>query len=176
MFAETRTRVHELYCLRRANVAFFPSGTPSGVGDRVEVRFRGSKGDQWRKGAILTRARKGPPKPAGAAGGAVDLMVELLSSYLFLPPSAPLATFGCGSDRWSMWAQAQATRALREVVSVAGVQPEEYALHFLRIGRATHLSAGGAAPEVLKREGRWHRGHIRGTYVIMGEIHSGCPD
>ena len=35
---------------------------------------------------------------------------------------------------------------------MAGVQPEEYALHSLRIGGATYLSAGGAAPEVLKRE------------------------
>ena len=53
-----------------------------------------------------------------------------------------------------MWTQAHATRALRQVVSVAGVQPEEYALHSLRIGGATHLSAGGVAPDVLKREGR----------------------
>ena len=82
-----------------------------------------------------------------------------------LPPSAPLVAFGCGTGRWSMWTQAHATRALRQVVSVAGVQPEEYALHSLRIGGATHLSAGGAAPELLKREGRWasgaYKGHVR---------------
>ena len=53
-----------------------------------------------------------------------------------------------------MWSQAQATKALRQVVSVTGVQPEDYAMHPLRIGGATHLSAGGAALEVLKREGR----------------------
>ena len=70
------------------------------------------------------------------------------------PPPAPLVAFGCGSGRWPRWTQAQATRALRKVVSVAGVQPEEYALHSVRIGGATHLSAGGAALEVLKREGR----------------------
>ena len=132
------------------------------MADRVEVRFRGSKGDQWRMGAILTRARKGPPKPVGAGGGAVDLMVELLSCYLFLPPSAPLVAFGCGSGRWSMWTQAQAMRALRQVVSVAGVQLEEYALHSVRIGGATHLSARGAAHEVLKREGRWASGAYKG--------------
>ena len=128
------------------------------MADRVEVRFRGPKGDHLRKGAILTRARKGPPKPVGAGGGAAELMVELLSCFLFLPPSAPLVAFGCGSGRWSMWTQAQATRALRQVVSAAGVQPAEYALHSLRIGGATHLSAGGAGPEVLKREGRWASG------------------
>ena len=38
--------------------------------------------------------------------------------------------------------------------SVAGVQPAEDALHSQRIGGATHLSAGGVAPDVLKREGR----------------------
>ena len=73
------------------------------MADRVEVRFRGPKGDHLRKGAILTRARKGPPKPVGAGGGAVDLMVELLLCYLFLPPSSLLVAFGCGSGRWFMW-------------------------------------------------------------------------
>ena len=38
------------------------------MADRVEVRFGGSKGDHLRKGAILTRARKGPPNPVGAGG------------------------------------------------------------------------------------------------------------
>ena len=32
-----------------------------------------------------------------------------------------------------MWTQAPVTRAVRHVVSVSGVQPEEYALHPLRI-------------------------------------------
>ena len=64
---------------------------------------------------------------------------------------------------------AQATRALRQVVSVAGVQPEEYALHSLRIGGATHLSAGGAAPEVLKRDGRWASGVYQGVRTQSGE-------
>ena len=54
-----------------------------------------------------------------------------------------------------MWTQQQATTALRAVVALAGVRAEEYALHSLRIGGATHLSAGGATPEVLQREGRW---------------------
>ena len=87
------------------------------IADRVEVRFRGSKDDHLRKGAkLLTRAREGPPKHVGEGGGAVDLMVGLLSCYLLLPPSAPLVAFDCGSYRWSMWTQAQAARALRQVV------------------------------------------------------------
>ena len=56
--------------------------------------------------------------------------------------------------------------ALRQVWSVAGGQAEEYALYFLGIGGATHLLAGGANCEVLKREGRWasgaYKGYVRG--------------
>ena len=103
--AHARTRI---ILFEESGCGLFPSRTTVGMGqwstaDRVEVRFRGSKGDQLRKGAILTRARKGPPKPVGAGGGAVDLMVELLLCYLFLPPSSLLVAFGCGSGRWFMW-------------------------------------------------------------------------
>ena len=48
------------------------------------------------------------------------------------------------------------------MVSVAGVPPGEYALYSLRFGRATHLSAGGAVPEVLKHKGRWTSGAYKG--------------
>ena len=41
------------------------------------------------------------------------------------------------------------------MVELAGGRADEYALHSLRIGGATHLSPGGASPEVLQREGRW---------------------
>ena len=147
------------------------------MADRVEVRYEGPKGDQLRKVAILTQASKGPPKPVGAGEGAVEVVVELLSCYLFFPASAPLVAFGCGSGRWSTWTQAQATRALRQVLSAARVQPRKYALYSLRFGGATHLSAEGGAPGVLKREARWASGaYIWGTYVIMAELHIGCPE
>ena len=159
MFAETRSRIHETYCLRRADVAFFrgPAQLTAAhwsTTDRVEVRFRGSKGDQMRKGAAISRARADPPRPVGAGGGAVDLMIELTSCYLFLPSSAPLVAYGVGKGRWCMWSQQQATTAVREVVALAGVHTEEYALHSLRKGGAKHLSAEGATPEVLQGESR----------------------
>ncbi len=160
MFAETRLRVHETYCLRRADVAFFCGNIQLTVAqwstaDHVKVRFRGPQGDQPRKGAVVTHVRKGPSTRVGEGGGAVDLMIELMSCYLFLPSSAPLVAFIVGNGRWSMWTQHQSTKALRKVVALAGVRAEEYALHSLRIGGATHLSAGGATPAVLQREGRW---------------------
>ena len=107
MFAETRLRVHETYCLRRADVAFFRGNIQLTVAqwstaDRVEVWFRGSKGGQLRKGVVVTRVRKGPSMRVGEGGGAVDLMIELMSCYLFLPSSAPLVAFGVGNGRWSM--------------------------------------------------------------------------
>ena len=51
--------------------------------DLVEVRFRRSKGDQSRKGAVISRFRVGSPGPVGVDGGAVDIMLELMSCYLF---------------------------------------------------------------------------------------------
>ena len=66
-----------------------------------------------------------------------------------------------------MWSQQQATPALREAVALAGVRAEEYALHSLRIGGATHLSAEGVAPEVLQREGRW----VSNAYKTYVRIH-----
>ena len=116
MFAEARLRVHEIYCLWRADVAFFRRNIQLTVAqwstaDRVDVRFRGSKGGQLRKGAVVTRVRKGPSMRVGEGGGAVDLMIELMSCYLFLSSLVLLVAFGVGNGRWSMWTQHQATTA-----------------------------------------------------------------
>lgn len=64
-----------------------------------------------------------------------------------------------------MWIKDQATRALWQVLSLAGLLPEEYALRSLKIGGATHLAAAGASPDVLRREGRWTREHGCWLYV-----------
>ena len=159
-FPETWWRIHETYCLRRAHAALFRCRVQVGLAqwsrsDVVEVQFRGSKGEQMRKGAVISRVWAGSPRPVGAGGGAVDLMLEFMSCYLSPPLSAPLVACGSGGGRWSMWTKQQATVAWREVVALAGVRVDEYALHSLRIGGATHLSAGGASSETLQREGRW---------------------
>ena len=54
-----------------------------------------------------------------------------------------------------MWTKQQVSAALRAVVALEGVRAEDYALHSLRIGGGTHLSAGGATPEVLQCQERW---------------------
>lgn len=56
------------------------------------------------------------------------------------------------------------TSALRGMVVFVGVRAEEYVPHPVRIGDATYLSAGGAKPALLQREGRWESG-ASGTYV-----------
>ena len=52
-----------------------------------------------------------------------------------------------------MWTQQQATSALQSVVALVGGRVDHYALHFLRTGDATYLSAGVANPEVLWVQG-----------------------
>ena len=53
-----------VYCLLRRDEAFFRENKQLREGKRqeankVEVRFGRSKGDQWRKGAVLVRTRTG---------------------------------------------------------------------------------------------------------------------
>lgn len=80
LFAGAGGKVNEEYILRRGDVAFF-RGTEQVMGarrreaDKVEARFRASKGDQQRKGAILVRVRWG--KGAQRDEGAVGLLAEL---------------------------------------------------------------------------------------------------
>ena len=148
------------HILRRGDVAFFRGDEQlpferAREADRVEVRFRSAKGDQLGLGKVMTRVRTGPPRRVEAGGGAVDVMIELLSLFPSLPSHAPLVSFCSESSAWSVWSKKQATDALRQIVALAGMPPEEFALHSLRIGGATFLAAGGASPELLRSEGRW---------------------
>ena len=46
-------------------------------------------------------------------------------------------------------------RVLREIVAQSGRNPDEFALHSLRIGGASVLTAGGEVPErMIQQEGR----------------------
>lgn len=66
---------------------------------------------------------------------------EMLSLYTILPSLAPLVlvAFGVGGGQVGrvVWTKDQATAALRQVVAMAGVQPDECALHSLENGGAT---------------------------------------
>ena len=90
-----------------------------------------------------------------ADGGAVALMLELMSCFPGLPDHGPLSSYQCGKDV-RVVRYGRALRAIKEVVAESGRNPNEFALHSLRIGGATTLAAGEDISErVIRREGRW---------------------
>ena len=118
----SQSAMHAEHGVRRGDVAFFllSEQLPQArwhLADRVEVRFRSSRADQLRKGSVVTRVRTVPPRSVEHGGGAVDIIVELLLSFPFLPPHAPLVAFGTDGVSWSMWTKHKTTTALRHVVS-----------------------------------------------------------
>ena len=110
----------------------------------IEVRFHGHKVDQAKQGSVIVRTRddaSGTRSGVGAGGGAVALMVELLSVYPTMPESAPLSSYRCGNEV-RIWRCPEALTALRQVAARAD-DPSEVGLHSLRIGAASTLAAGG---------------------------------
>lgn len=82
IFAVSNVAMHDVHGLRRRDVAGFLGVEQLEqsrwcLADRVEVRFRSFKGDQFRKGAVVTRAHRGPPRLVPNGGGAVGLIIEL---------------------------------------------------------------------------------------------------
>ena len=173
MFASSAGVVHPVHCLTRRDVAFFQGSQQLEYrhwrqADRIEVRFRGHTGDQEQAGDVRARTRDevhGPRSGYRADGGAVALMVELLSFHPTLPDSVPLSSYRSGREV-KVLKYDQALRALREIVESSGRNPQEFALHSLRIGGASTLGAGGDVPvHVLQREGRWKSDTYK-TYTV----------
>ena len=126
--------------------------------DRVDVRLGGHKRDQLQEGSTIVRTRSEVNRAylgLRTGGGAVALVVELVSCHPPLPGTAPLISYRSAKGVRT-WGYGQALRALKELVSGTGGDAEEYMLHSWWIGRATALAAGGSVSErVIKREGRW---------------------
>lgn len=90
-----------------------------------------------------------------AGGGAVPLMVELLSRYPTRMESAPLSTYRFG-DGVSAWSYMEVLAALRQVVANAGDDSSKVRMHSLRICAATTPAAGGnVSHRFIHRKGRW---------------------
>ena len=70
------------------------------------------------------------------------LMVELMSYHATLPDDTPLSSYRIGRDV-KILKYGQALQAFREIVKKSGRVPKDFALHSLRIGRASTLAAGG---------------------------------
>ena len=167
LFTEDDGRVHAVYGLSGGDVAFYEGERQVEEGsspevDTVEVWFRGSKGGQDRRGAVLVRTRG----DRGTGGETVELMQEL---YRIHDGRSDLPLMANGSHGgWKVWTRGQAIYYLRRGLSVvatargnregggkARLVPEEFALHSGRIGGATRLAAKGASSRVIQQEGRW---------------------
>ena len=163
MFTADSRVVHPVHCLTRGDMTVFATGTQlrdtrGQQPDKVEVRFKGHKGDQDYVGGVRVRTRskvRGPRSSFRADGGAVALMLELTSCFPGLPDHAPLSSYQCGKAVRA-FRYGRALRAVKEVVAESDRNPDEFAPHPLRIGGATTLAAGGDISErVIRREGRW---------------------
>ena len=82
LFTAEKGEFPTIYCLRRGHVVFSRNNEQLGKSrtqeaGKVEVRFRGPKGDQGRRGAVLVRTTIG--WGVGEGGRAVCLLVELFS-------------------------------------------------------------------------------------------------
>ena len=161
MLAADSGAVHSAHCLTRGDVTFYAGSTQLQhirwrQFDRVEVRFKGHKGDQEQIGSVRVRIRtevRGSKSSFREDGGAVALMLGLMSCFPSLPNHALLSYRGKSS---SLVRYGRALRAIKELVAKSGPNPDELALHSLHIGEATTLAAGGDISErVIQREGRW---------------------
>ena len=163
MLASDSGVLHPAHCLTLGDVAFFAGDVQLAyalwpTADKIEVRVRGRKGDQDQIGSVRVRTRDeitGPLAGYRAGGGAVALMVVLMSCHRSLPASAPLSSYNCWKSI-RVLRYGHALRAFRDIVANAGRRLEYFALHSLRIGGATTLAAGGDVPEVaIQGEGGW---------------------
>ena len=100
---------HPAHCLTRKDVAFVSGNSqleyvPGRQADKVEMNVRGQKGDQDQIGEMRARARDETSDPQSgyrAEGGAVALMVELMSCHATWPDDAPLFSYRIlGSYIW----------------------------------------------------------------------------
>ena len=105
---------------------------------------------------MMTRSRGCPPLPLRNGGGAVELMIELLFSCMFLPFHTPLAAFGTARGNISVWTQARPTAALPGVVALALLPADESDLHSRRIQGAISCKSDAY-------KGYVSRMHIRAT-------------
>ena len=88
-------------------------------------------------------------------GGAVALMLELMSYFSSLPDHAPFSSYRSGKFV-RVVRYGRALRAMKELIATSDRNVDVFALHPLRVGGATTLAAGRDVSErVMQREGKW---------------------
>ena len=155
IFASSSGVAHPAHCLTRKDVAFFSGNNQLEYvhwrqADKVEKTFRGHKGDQIQIGEMRARTLdeiSGPQSGYRADGGAVALIVELMSLHATLPDDAPLSSYRIGREV-KVLKYGQALQAFREIAKKSERDPKE--------GRGSTLAAGGEVSErVIQGAGRW---------------------
>jgi hypothetical protein len=165
---DTSGEVHPHYCLTRADLTFMRDGRRLAWGQRaaadaVIIRFRGSKGDQLRRGAAIVRY-----------GTCLRLLLELLELQPELPAEAPLTAVASPGGTWRAVTRKTATAALRGMLSACGVEDAQlFALHSGRIGAATRMAAAGLPDSAIMAAGRWKSASFM-VYVRASVAESGA--
>lgn len=154
LLVETATRLGDTFSELREDVPLSCAGKQVQwsmwlTADTVELRFRTSKGDKFRKGARATRSPLLTLHPTtkgdfGQQFGAVELMIEQIFNAPTLPRHALLVAYKSSHGKWRWRTQGQATKVLREGVALMGVQTQDSELQSRSVGGATHLQAGRA--------------------------------
>ena len=109
MFGVDSGAVHSAHSLTRGGGVVYADGTQLECmrlwqADRVEVRFKGHTGDQEQIGSVRVRTRNEVRRSKSSFrvdGGAVALMLELMSCFSSLPDHAPLSSCRCGNSEKS---------------------------------------------------------------------------
>lgn len=181
IYAASNGKVHKEFCLTRGDIRFLMGErcviSPAlwRFADRVEVRFRASKGNH--EAAVVSRVKTtseqvrinwnwmGPKSSDGGQQGVggFEVMLELMRMCEELDKHAPIATYADGC-RWKVWTEKEATAALRAIIERQGLNPSEYALHSGRIGGATRLAAMGLSTYDIQQQGRW-KSQAVGMYI-----------
>jgi hypothetical protein len=160
LFADDKSKqVHKEFGLLRSDLAFYDTQGKQlpwhsrALAVLVEIRFRGSKADQQRRGAVVQRT-----------GPTLDILLQLLDLDNSISYTAPLMAYSevtninnTSSTDIKTVTHRLATSFLRHMLSALGesVNASKYTLHSGRIGGATALAATGAADSAIMAAGRW---------------------
>ena len=122
MFAADSGEVHSVHCLTRGGVVFYAEGTQLQhmrwrQADKVEAC---SKGDQEHMGSIRVDTDRGLLFEVVIYGGAVALMLDLMSCFSGLRDHAPLTSYRSGKSV-EVVRYGRALRAIMELVAKSPV-------------------------------------------------------
>ena len=127
IFASSSGVAHPVHCLTRKDVALFSGNNQLEYvhwrqADIAEKNFRGHKGDQDQIGEMRARTLdeiSGPQSGHRAGGGAVPLIVELMSFHATLPDDAPRSSYRIGREV-EVLKYGQALQAFRKIAKKSG--------------------------------------------------------